>query len=235
MDHALRQHYLTAMGIQTWQTRDQQACQVVTETQHQTQTATIDPATMPVAMLTWEQLQQRVQACTQCELHRSRTQTVFGVGDRQANLLIVGEAPGAHEDRQGKPFVGRAGQLLNSMLQAIGLNREQVYIANILKCRPPNNRDPKPEETRTCTPFLERQVALLAPKVILAVGRIATHYLLNTTSSMGRLRGKRYQFRDTEIPLIVSYHPAYLLRSPREKMKSYADLLLVKQILEEIN
>lgn len=209
--------YLASIGVECWQARS---------------------ATAPVcvekgATDAWSILQQRVSACTACPLHQSRTQTVFGVGDQHADLLIVGEAPGAQEDKQGQPFVGRAGQLLDAMLNAIGLQRERVYIANVLKCRPPNNRDPKPEEMAQCTPFLEQQVQLLQPKLILAVGRYAAHYLLNTSESLSRLRKRVHQFRDTSIPLIVSYHPAYLLRSPQEKRKSWEDFITVSKMLRQ--
>jgi len=176
----------------------------------------------------WQSLQARVTRCTACDLHSTRTQTVFGVGNQQADWLIVGEAPGADEDRQGEPFVGRAGQLLNNMLLAIGLRREQVYIANILKCRPPNNRDPRPEEVMQCEHYLRRQVELLQPKIILAVGRIAAQNLLKTDTAIGRLRGKlHYYGGDSEglkIPVVITYHPAYLLRSPKEKRKAWQDL-----------
>ncbi|KPJ88211.1 MAG: hypothetical protein AMJ53_17165, partial [Gammaproteobacteria bacterium SG8_11] len=174
-----------------------------------------------VAAMDWEQLRSTVLSCQRCELHQSRTQAVFGVGNQQAQWLVIGEAPGADEDRQGEPFVGRAGQLLNNMLYAIGLNREQVYIANVLKCRPPNNRDPKPEEVACCEEFLRRQVVLIQPKIILAVGRIAAHNLLKTDISLAKLRQRTFNYGDTQVPLIVTYHPAYLLRSPREKRKAW--------------
>ena len=161
----------------------------------------------------WEQLADEVARCTRCELHRTRTRPVLGVGDRQAQWLVVGEAPGAEEDRQGEPFVGRAGQLLDAMLRAIGLVRgRNVYIANILKSRPPGNRDPKPEEVAACLPYLERQIELLRPKIILAVGRIAAQNLLGTEAPLGRLRGQVHRFGAT--PVVVTYHPAYLLRTP---------------------
>lgn len=182
-----------------------------------------------IGQLNWDGLQAEVSGCTACGLHATRTQAVFGVGDRQASWLIIGEAPGAEEDRQGEPFVGRAGKLLDAMLLAIGLQREQVFIANILKCRPPNNRDPLPEEARCCRPFLERQMALIKPRIILAVGRIAAQNLLQTDTPMGKLRGRVY--RVAGIPLVVTYHPAYLLRSPREKRKAWEDLLLARHTL----
>ncbi|MFQ5487995.1 MAG: uracil-DNA glycosylase family protein [Gammaproteobacteria bacterium] len=177
-----------------------------------------------IASLDWNALEARVAACTKCDLHKSRTQTVFGVGSREARWLIVGEAPGADEDRQGEPFVGRAGQLLNEMLLAIGFKREEVYIANILKCRPPNNRDPRPEEVASCEPYLKRQVALLQPDIILAVGRIAAQNLLKTDTRIGAMRGRLYSYGETGIPVVVTYHPAYLLRSPKEKRKVWEDL-----------
>jgi len=177
-----------------------------------------------VERLDWDALAARVAGCTACELHQGRTQTVFGVGARQAQWMIIGEAPGAEEDRQGEPFVGRAGQLLNNMLLAVGLKREQVYIANILKCRPPNNRDPRPEEVACCEPYLARQVALLQPRIVLAVGRIAAQNLLKTDSSLARLRGQVFHYGEAQVPVVVTYHPAYLLRSPREKRKAWEDL-----------
>jgi uracil-DNA glycosylase, family 4 len=185
-----------------------------------------------IASLDWTALQQRVQHCTLCsELAASRTQTVFGVGDRQAQWLVIGEAPGADEDAQGEPFVGRAGQLLNAMLQAIGLQREQVYIANVLKCRPPNNRDPKPDEAAHCEPYLQRQIALLQPQLILVVGRVAAQNLLKTDTPIGKLRGSVHRYND--IPLVVTYHPAYLLRSPGEKRKAWDDLRLAVHTLQQ--
>lgn len=213
---ALREQYLAAMGIPDWQLRG------ASEDEH---------PTLSIDGLDWQALRDRVSDCKLCGLHGGRTQTVFGVGNPEANLLIVGEAPGAEEDRRGEPFVGRAGKLLDAMLGAISLTRGQVYIANILKCRPPNNRDPRPEESTACTPYLERQIALLEPKVILALGRVAAQWLLQSDSPIGRLRGRELSFGDPAIPLIASYHPAYLLRSPAAKAKSWEDLRLVRQIL----
>lgn len=183
------------------------------------------------ASLDWEALEARVAGCTLCDLHRTRTQTVFGVGRRDADLLVIGEAPGADEDRQGEPFVGRAGQLLNAMLRAIGLARDDVFIANILKCRPPNNRDPKPEEARLCTPYLERQIALISPRAILAVGRIAAQHLLQSDQAIGRLRGQVSTLSNVGIPVVATYHPAYLLRSPQAKAKAWQDLCLVRRVI----
>jgi uracil-DNA glycosylase family 4 len=174
--------------------------------------------------LDWSALRERVAACTRCDLHSTRTQTVFGVGSQTARWMFIGEAPGAEEDRQGEPFVGRAGQLLNAMLLAIGLPRETVFIANILKCRPPGNRDPAPSEVSRCLPYLSNQIALLKPKIILAVGRIAAQNLLATDAPLARLRGKLHTFGAANTPLVITYHPAYLLRSPADKRKAWEDL-----------
>ena len=173
---------------------------------------------------TLDTLKNTVAACTRCALHQTRTQTVFGVGDPNARLMVIGEAPGFHEDQQGEPFVGRAGQLLTAMLKSIHCSREDVYIANILKCRPPENRDPLADEVATCTRYLDEQIALVKPRLLLAVGRIAAHYLLKTKSSLESLRGKLHHYGDNQTPLIITYHPAYLLRSPQEKKKAYTDL-----------
>ena len=213
-----RDRYLADMGLPIWVLRQRQA---------------LDPTAVKNNKKTWSQLIATVDQCTLCSLHRSRTQTVFGVGRRDADLLIIGEAPGAEEDRKGEPFVGRAGQLLDAMLASVGFIRNDVYIANILKCRPPNNRDPRNEEATACTPYLEQQLSLIQPKVILALGRIAAQWLLQCDTPIGRLRGSVNQFGVQEIPLIVSYHPAYLLRSPLAKAKSWEDLILVKQALRK--
>lgn len=184
-----------------------------------------------VAMLDWGDLAATVAACRACGLCETRTQTVFGVGNRNAELLVIGEAPGADEDREGEPFVGRAGQLLNRMLGAIGLPRQQVYIANILKCRPPGNRDPRPEEALSCQPYLMRQIELIAPRIILAVGRISAQTLLGTDLPLGRLRGRWLELGPQAIPLRVTYHPAYLLRSPDQKARAWEDLTAVARRL----
>jgi DNA polymerase len=176
-------------------------------------------------------LRNAVAQCTACSLHKTRTQTVFGVGNLQARLMLIGEAPGFYEDKKGEPFVGRAGQLLNTMLQAIGLDREAVYIANVLKCRPPDNRDPMPEEVRQCTGFLTKQIEVIQPKLLLALGRVAAHYLLDTQASLGQMRGKLHTYGAHDIPLIVTYHPAYLLRNPQDKKKAWQDLQWVVNLL----
>ncbi len=227
--------YLEAMGIQAWELRSANGEPVtpreaITEDRGELVAPVVAPK-QAVPDLDWATLQARVEACTLCELHTSRTQTVFGVGNPAADWLVIGEAPGRDEDLQGEPFVGRAGQLLNAMLHAVGLQRGQVYIANILKCRPPNNRDPNPHEVVCCEPYLLRQIQLIRPRLILALGRIAAQNLLKTDTPIGRLRGRVHQFRDTGIPLIASYHPAYLLRSPAEKRKAWQDLQLALETL----
>ena len=221
-----QQHYLQLMGITVWLDRERQTAV------QQTEVLDVVDNT-GVATPDWETLQKRVAACTRCDLHKSRTQTVFGTGDPGADWLVIGEAPGAEEDRQGKPFVGRAGSLLNAMLEAIGLDRDRVYIANILKCRPPNNRDPRPAEVSECEPYLQQQIGLIRPKIILALGRIAAQNLLRIEIPIGRMRGQRYEYGETNIPVVVTYHPAYLLRSPREKRKSWQDLQLAMKIYRE--
>jgi len=226
-----RKAYLEAMGVDLYVRRDSVAAPAAPEAAGITPAA---PLAVPLADggevgLHWEPLRSTVSACTRCELHRSRTQTVFGVGDRRASWMFIGEAPGAEEDRQGEPFVGRAGQLLTSMLKALGFRREDVYIANILKCRPPGNRDPKPEEVAECRGYLERQIELVGPRIIVAVGRIAAQNLLATDTPLARLRGRVHALGARGWPLIVTYHPAYLLRSPGEKRKAWADLLFARQ------
>lgn len=218
-----KQRYLEAMGIPVWVRRTSQP---------PAESKTGSPRTV-IPRLGWEPLAAAVAGCTACSLHRSRTQTVFGVGDIHAQWMVVGEAPGFDEDRQGEPFVGRAGRLLNAMLVAVGLSRPEVYIANILKCRPPSNRDPKPEEITCCQPFLRQQIELINPKVILAVGRIAAQSLLGTSEPVGRLRGRTFALPDLSIPVVVTYHPAYLLRSPQQKRRAWDDLVLARSVLDE--
>jgi len=186
------------------------------------------------ASMDWPALENAVKSCTLCDLHRTRTQTVFGVGDKQAQWMIIGEAPGADEDAQGEPFVGRAGQLLNSMLKAIGLQREQVFIANVMKCRPPQNRDPTPAEAACCKPYLQRQIELVNPKLILCVGRIAAQNLLETDTPIGKLRGQVHRLGQAQRPVVVTYHPAYLLRSPGEKRRAWEDLVLAMATMSAI-
>jgi DNA polymerase len=186
------------------------------------------------AGLEWEPLRALVSECTRCPLHQTRTQTVFGVGNPQARWMFIGEAPGADEDRQGEPFVGRAGQLLTSMIRAIGLRREDVYIANVVKCRPPGNRDPRPEEAAQCRGYLERQIELVEPAIVVAVGRIAAQNLLATEAPLARLRGCLHALGARGWPVVVTYHPAYLLRSPGEKRKAWQDLLFARQVFARL-
>jgi uracil-DNA glycosylase len=212
--------YLKALDIDVWERRDRAPVPPADAQRADTQSG-------------WAELERAVKTCTLCTLHKTRTQAVFGVGNRNAQWMVIGEAPGADEDRQGEPFVGRAGQLLNSMLKAIGLAREQVFIANILKSRPPNNRDPRPEEVQACIPYLFRQIELVNPRLILCVGRIAAQTLLETDTSIGKLRGQLHRIAGNR-PMIVTYHPAYLLRSPGEKRKSWADLMLALRTFEQL-
>jgi len=178
-----------------------------------------------LSSLDWPQLKAMVRDCTACKLRAGCTQTVFGVGDEQAEWLFVGEGPGADEDAQGEPFVGQAGNLLDNMLLAIKLRRgKNVYIANVVKCRPPNNRAPAADEIATCLPYLQRQIELIKPKLIVALGKTASTALLGKDVPLGSLRGKLHDYNG--IPLIVTYHPAYLLRSPMEKAKAWQDLCL---------
>ena len=191
------------------------------------------PARSDIATLDWPALREAVADCRACGLCESRRNTVFGVGHTEADWMIVGEAPGEQEDRQGMPFVGPAGQLLDAMLRACGRDRQAmdargVFIANVLKCRPPANRNPAPEEVVQCEPFLSRQVALVRPKLIIAMGRFAVQSLLKTTEPIGRLRGRLHRYEG--VPVIVTYHPAYLLRTPIDKAKAWADLCLAMEI-----
>ena len=221
-----RAAYLKELGIDIWVERDNIPLD-----------PTIKQVTKsPATNLGWEDLAAQVAGCAKCELHRSRTQTVFGTGNRNADLMVIGEAPGAEEDKRGEPFVGRAGQLLNSMLLALGFKREEVFIANILKCRPPNNRDPKSEEVDACADYLAAQISALKPKLIVAVGRIAAQNLLGVDTPIGKMRGKPYfvteRTNGVNIPVIVTYHPAYLLRSPLEKRKAWEDLRMARNSLD---
>jgi DNA polymerase len=194
---------------------------------------TLPMAAANVADLNWDQLTERAMGCRACRLCESRTQVVFGVGARAGGWMIVGEAPGQEEDLRGEPFVGQAGRLLDAMLASVGLSRSQhVYIANVLKCRPPRNRDPQPDEIAQCAPYLRRQIELVDPRLIIVMGRFAAQTLLQTGSSIGSLRGRvhRYALAEREVPVIVTYHPAYLLRSLPEKAKAWVDLCLAKQV-----
>lgn len=217
-----RRAYLEAMGIDVWVARSDGESALTQDTL---------PDRFGGESLGWPELRECVASCTRCELSRSRRNTVFGVGDPNADWMFIGEAPGAEEDRRGEPFIGRAGKLLDEMLRAIGLSRDAVFIANILKCRPPNNRDPRPEEVVQCRSYLERQIELIRPKIILAVGKIAAQNLLGSNESLGKLRQQRHELNG--IPLVVTYHPAYLLRSPSHKRQSWEDLCLARRLAAE--
>ncbi len=233
MDAGRRAQYLEALGIDLWRPRAAELQPRAPELQPRVpELQPLAPAELPEP---WSALEAEVRACTRCALHRTRTQAVFGVGDIRAQWLVVGEAPGAEEDRQGQPFVGRAGQLLDSMLRAIGLARgNNVYIANILKSRPPGNRDPKPDEVASCLPYLRRQIDLLRPVLILAVGRIAAQNLLASDLPLGRLRGRVHHFGELNTPVVVTYHPAYLLRTPSDKRKAWEDLKFARTVFREL-
>lgn len=222
MDQATRLHYLEAMGIDVWVKRQPSPASL----------AETVPAQAAHIHTDWQTLQNQVQTCHACNLAETRTQTVFGVGNRQAEWLLIGEAPGQNEDLQGEPFVGKAGQLLNEMLRAIGLSRQDVYIANMLKCRPPENRDPQVSELKACEHFLQSQIALIKPRIILAVGRIAAQNLLMTQEPLSRLRGKQHQLNG--IPLVVVHHPAYLLRTLSEKAKAWEDLQFAVRVYHSL-
>jgi len=246
MSTAQRKEYLAALGLESWVSR--RGAQAPAQPSEEPRVAPVPlapqgapavigampPAAPREGAFDWNQLRARVAACTRCALSATRTQTVFGVGNPQAEWLIVGEAPGAEEDRQGEPFVGRAGQLLNSMLRAIGLARAQVYIANVLKCRPPGNRDPGANESAECLPYLEQQIALLKPRIMLAVGRIAAQNLLRTDVPLGRLRQQVHSFGISRVPLVVTYHPAYLLRTPTDKRKAWDDLKFAREVCARV-
>ncbi len=224
MDNALRLQYLEAMGIDVWLPKapanvmQPPSSEIVTGN---TELETTD---------NWDRLQAEVANCTKCALCTTRTQTVFGSVNKKADWMLVGEAPGQHEDEQGLPFVGNAGLLLTEMLRAIGLTREEVFITNILKCRPPNNRDPHTDEVESCNGYLLRQQQLIQPKIILAIGRIAAQTLLKTDEPLAKLRGKTHTFNNT--PVVVVYHPAYLLRSLIEKRKAWQDLTHALQTIK---
>lgn len=237
-----RRLILQRMGIDCWRSRAVPAVSqdagrpAVPEAESPAESAPVEPpasgaASGQVATMDWATLQETVAGCTLCPLCESRSRTVFGVGRGDADILVVGEAPGAEEDRQGEPFVGRAGQLLDNMLRALGYSREQVFIANMLKCRPPRNRDPEPAEVAACWPYLDRQIELVAPQVILAVGRIAAQSLLGTDRPLRTLRQGSHRLPTRDVPVVVSYHPAYLLRSPQDKAKAWQDLRRLQQHL----
>jgi uracil-DNA glycosylase family 4 len=225
-----RRAYLQAIGIDVWTLRggDGETAELSSDPSQSNPSQRQSCASADSA-----ELRQIVADCTKCSLHQSRTQTVYGVGNESADWMIIGEAPGAEEDRRGEPFVGRAGKLLDEMLRAAGLSRDAVFIANILKCRPPNNRDPLVDEAAACRAYLNRQIELISPRLILAVGRIAAQQLLQTDAPLGRLRGQKHYLGDRQLPVVVTYHPAYLLRSPTQKRKAWQDLCMASGIMQE--
>ncbi len=239
----LRWHYLDALGITRWEPRHGMGGSLSPSVAESFPHSVVPPllslepgnfmetSELGISTMDWTELESTVRVCTKCSLHTTRTQTVFGVGHRCAKWMFIGEAPGADEDRLGEPFVGRAGQLLNAMLFAMGIKREEVYIANVLKCRPPGNRDPQPEEVTHCEPYLIRQIELIKPHLIVALGRHAAHSLLKSDNPLGKLRGQRLSYHGT--PLIVTYHPAYLLRNPADKRKVWDDLCLAKSVVQK--
>lgn len=232
-----REERLKALGLwPTWRRRQPQAARPGALEEGDAAgpaVATAASDVSAIARMDWDALREAVLHCTRCDLHRTRTQGVFGVGDPHAEWLIVGEAPGADEDRLGEPFVGQAGRLLDTMLAAIGLKRgENVYIANVLKSRPPRNRDPAPQEVAACLPYLERQIDLIQPKLVLALGRFAAQSLLVIDTAISRLRGQVHSYRG--IPLVVTYHPAYLLRNPADKARVWEDLLLAQETMARL-
>jgi uracil-DNA glycosylase len=233
-----RAQYLDALGIDLWVPRAAPLPAATAVAAAPAEPA-LTPAAAPVppadAAAAWEALRREVADCTRCPLHATRTQGVLGVGPKRTDWLVIGEAPGAEEDRRGEPFVGAAGQLLDAMLKAIGLDRKtNVYIANVLKSRPPGNRDPKPEEVAACLPYLIRQIALLRPRIMLAVGRIAAQNLLGTDAPLARLRGRVHHFGELNTPLVVTYHPAYLLRTPGDKRKAWEDLKFARSLYQQL-
>jgi uracil-DNA glycosylase family 4 len=252
METQRRNRYLEAIGVDVWVRRSgaQVDVQVLRPAQPAPVEGPFDGSTPAPAVpivrtplepvsgdlaARWDALRTEVMSCTKCSLHSTRTQGVPGVGPQRSDWMVIGEAPGAEEDRRGEPFVGRGGQLLDAMLRAIGLSRgTNVYIANVLKSRPPGNRDPKPEEVAACLPFLMRQIALLQPRLMLAVGRIAAQNLLSTDVPLGRLRGKVHHFGELNTPLIVTYHPAYLLRTPADKRKAWEDLKFARSVFRQL-
>jgi DNA polymerase len=232
---ARSREYLQALGIELWVPRARDPGPEDPPPELAPPTHTPAPAPADDAAAQWAALRSEVLNCRRCPLHATRTQGVFGVGPERADWLVIGEAPGAEEDRRGEPFVGAAGQLLDAMLRAIGLDRKtNVYIANVLKSRPPHNRDPRPDEVAACMPYLLRQIALLQPKIMLAVGRIAAQNLLATDAPLARLRGRVHTFGELHTPLVVTYHPAYLLRTPADKRKAWEDLKFARNLYQQL-
>jgi len=230
VDNAQRLKYLEAMGIDVWIPRQFAPSHLELQSAAITSGVEAQPISVPVSD-DWDTLSAEVATCKKCGLCSARKNTVFGSGNKNADWLFIGEGPGQHEDEQGLPFVGNAGQLLTEMIRALGLNREDVFITNIVKCRPPNNRDPHVDEVASCHNYLQRQITFIQPKIILAVGRIAAQTLLNSDAPMSKLRGKVHRLN--RFPVIVIYHPAYLLRSLLEKRKAWQDLQFAKKTFQK--
>ncbi len=250
MTPARRTRYLKALGVETWVERSAQpvaepektlATELPVHSPRAERVADITAPAMAVSTSVpplidvphdWPGLKAMVRDCPRCKLCKTRTQTVFGVGMEDAPLLVVGEGPGADEDARGEPFVGRAGQLLDQMLLAIGRSRAtNTYIANVVKCRPPGNRDPEADEVEACRPYLDRQIQLIKPRLIVGLGRTAAQRLLQTDLPLSKLRGPLHHYGPENTPVLITYHPAYLLRSPREKAKSWEDLKRIHRLL----
>jgi uracil-DNA glycosylase family 4 len=243
---ARQQHCLKGIGIQQWVKRSEtspapetvDALEIIeTAAKQIVQRVTPEiPAVKipsPAKLDSWDDITHSIHQCEACELSANCTQKVPGVGSQQAEVMIIGEGPGHEEDLKGEPFVGRSGQLLDKMLLAIGLSRSQVFITNIVKCRPPNNRDPHVDEVKACGLFLQAQIKLIAPRVILSVGRISAHHLLNSTSPVGKLIDQIHSLPDSDIPLKVTYHPAYLLRNPSAKSIAWKDMKILHRMLKK--
>ncbi len=244
---------LDKMGIDIWRLRHRQSGENAAQIDDDAQTdgKSAEPLVQPTSAIALERqpgltpdalntldldnVAMEINQCQRCPLHATRIKAVPGVGSLQAQWMFIGEAPGQNEDQQGLPFVGRAGQLLDAMIAALRMQRCDVFIANVIKCRPPGNRDPLPEEIAECAPYLHRQLALVKPKVIVALGRVSAQVLLKTNKSLGNLRGKVYRYGSSNTPLVVTYHPAYLLRSPQQKAKSWEDLLLARSVVNSVS
>lgn len=245
--HEIKQQILSQIGISLWKLRASAQPQGIYPANEK-----LEQSLDSISSQGLDILKKKVSQCTLCNLCQTRTQTVFESGIRNAKIMLIGEAPGAQEDLQGEPFVGRAGKLLNQILYATGFYRYQkpespfspintswdpIYIANIVKCRPPNNRDPAVEEVIQCTPYLHEQIASIKPELLIALGRVASHYLLNNKTALNQLRQTLHTFKNQNqlIPLIVTYHPAYLLRNPKDKAKAFEDWLFIRKTMENMN
>ena len=244
-----QQHCLNAIGIRRWQ-KSPPVVDTTAETESKAKSIPIIPSVpvpapepeistpalkkpvIEIPLDNWDAITHSIKQCQACELASNCTQKVPGIGNQQADVMIIGEGPGHDEDIKGEPFVGRSGQLLDKMLAAIGISRPEVFITNIVKCRPPNNRDPHSDEVQACNQFLRAQVKQINPKIILSVGRISAHCLLNTTQPVGRLIEELHQLPDSDIPVKVTYHPAYLLRNPSAKAIAWQDMKTLHQILQ---